>query len=325
LYGRVCLIRSLISVSAASAVLIGCAQVGPYRAPFPAPATPSPAPTATQSQTIDLEASDRIARFRRLAASLGQSPPEVDQLYAPAGTVPGVDASVPVVRLVFDERVFFDSDKATPRPESMSVIQLVAENMKRDVPDAALTVLGHTDAVGTDAYNIALSQRRASTVLTDLVELGLNPNQLSTVAIGKAQPIAPNSTPEGRARNRRVEFLISGSEAANLSVVQNRPIDANFLLLGPHQAPMRIAPVQVLKPRRKPTGEIYLGPAGILTLRPAEPGPAAVVPAAAETPHPNEPSPAPARRVVKPENPVVPRSPEPVLPAPLHDPSPDNF
>jgi hypothetical protein len=57
---------------------------------------------------------------------------------------------------------------------------------------------------------------------------GVNPNQLSVVAIGKAQPIAPNADPAGRARNRRVEFMISGSEAANLSVVSHRRVNRDF-------------------------------------------------------------------------------------------------
>ena len=215
--------------------------------------------------------------------------------------------TVPVVRLVFDERVFFDFDDATPRPESMSIIRLVAENMKRDVPDAALTILGHTDAVGTDAYNIALSQRRASTVLTELIKLGLNPNQLSTVAIGKAQPIAPNSTEEGRARNRRVEFLISGSEEANLSVVKNRIVNANFFTLGPHQeARLPNGSVQVLKPTRQPSGQIALGPSGLLTLRPAQPV-APVTPVAVDEPSPSEPTSA-APRPLAPENAIVPRT-----------------
>jgi hypothetical protein len=226
---------------------------------------------------------------------------------------------------VFDERVFFDFDDANPRPESKTVIQLVAESMKRDVPDAALTILGHTDAVGTDPYNVALSQRRASSVLGELIDLGLNPNQLSTVAIGKAQPIAPNATEDGRARNRRVEFLISGSEEANLSVVRNRTINADFFRLEPSQIAKPLSgPVQVLKPVRRSDGGISLGPSGLLTLRPAEPAPSPIVPTAAEKPTPNQPT-SHLPRPLAPQNPVVPRAPEPVLPAPLHDPAPANF
>ena len=96
-----------------------------------------------------------------------------------------------------------------PLPQSEKVIKLIAQNMLRDVPDAALTILGHTDSTGTDAYNIDLSRRRALAVMAMLAGDGVDPEQMTTVAIGDHQPVAPNDTPEGRALNRRVEFLIS--------------------------------------------------------------------------------------------------------------------
>ena len=95
--------------------------------------------------------------------------------------------------------------------------------MRRDVPDAQLTLLGHTDAIGSDQFNEDLSMRRARNVFQALVNRGVNPAQLSTVAIGKNQPIASNETEEGRARNRRVEFLISASQDANLA--STRPVE----------------------------------------------------------------------------------------------------
>jgi outer membrane protein OmpA-like peptidoglycan-associated protein len=321
--------RGAVILAATTLCLPGCVQTADsYSRPIP-PAVSTPK-TATQSETIGLEAADRIARFRRLAVQMGVLPPEVAEVYAPAGTVPGVNAPIPVVRLVFEERVFFDFDKVVPRPESMSVIEIVAANMKRDVPDAALTILGHTDAVGTDAYNTGLSQRRASTVLGELIEHGLNPNQLSTVAIGKSQPIAPNSTEEGRARNRRVEFLISGSEEANLSVVQDRPVNAAFLIVTLHQAPPQptAVPAEVLKPIRRPAGpgdEGILGPTGMLTLRPPETGPSPAAPTAPPQIVPAASTSPPVPRSATPSPTVTPREPEPVLPAPLRDASPLNF
>jgi hypothetical protein len=144
--------------------------------------------------------------------------------------------------------------------------------MRRDVPDAALTVLGHTDAVGSDDYNIDLSRRRAAAVMAMLIARGLDPGELSTVAIGKAQPIAPNSTAMGRARNRRVEFMISGSEQANLAVVANREVDGAFFRLAaarPAEVPVSTN-VQILKPSRRPIlpgDSVSLAPTGLLQLR----------------------------------------------------------
>ncbi|HYZ22662.1 MAG TPA: OmpA family protein, partial [Rhodopila sp.] len=95
-----------------------------------------------------------------------------------------------------------------------------SDRIRRDAPGWHLTVLGHTDATGSDAYNMDLSRRRAAKVLRALVDRGLDPSQLSAVAIGKRQPIADNRTEAGRARNRRVEFLMSRCLEANLGVVR---------------------------------------------------------------------------------------------------------
>ena len=209
----------------------------------------------TQAQTIDLENQDRIARFRRLAAMQGITPPQVDQLYAPPGSVPGVPGAAPVVRVVFDEDAFFASGSDVPLPELSAILDVIAENMKRDVPDAALTLLGHTDATGSNALNMDLSRRRAAAVMAALIERGVPPSQLDTVAIGKSQPIASNMTAAGRARNRRVEFMVSGSDAANLSVITHRAIYRPFLQVAAHRpAPAVAVQVALYKPERAPSG-----------------------------------------------------------------------
>ncbi len=211
---------------AALHALSGCAS--PYSSPgYPTLAAPGaardPAPILAAGETVDIESADRIARFRRLAGLDGVAPPAITQVIVAPGEVPGLDAPVPVVRVVFPEQALFDFDADTPRPGTAAILDLVAENMRRDVPDAQLTLLGHTDAIGPEQYNYALSARRARAVFQALVDRGVDPGQLSTVAIGKDQPIAPNTTAEGRARNRRVEFLISAYLDANLAVVRRQP------------------------------------------------------------------------------------------------------
>jgi hypothetical protein len=161
----------------------------------------------------------------------GVKPPQIDQLQVSPGIIPGADYPIPVVRVVFDATTFFDFDKDTVRPESEQLLNVIAENMKRDVPDAQLLVLGHTDAIGTDEYNIDLSTRRASSVMQELVNRGVRPSQLATVGIGKNQPRAPNDTEEGRALNRRVEFMISANQDANVMLVERRRINETFLHL----------------------------------------------------------------------------------------------
>ncbi len=74
--------------------------------------------------------------------------------------------------------------------------------------------MGHTDSIGTDAYNQKLSVRRAEAVKAYLVSKGIEKNRVYTEGKGKKQPIASNATKEGRAKNRRVEIEVVGTRAA---------------------------------------------------------------------------------------------------------------
>ena len=73
-----------------------------------------------------------------------------------------------------------------------------------------LAIEGHTDNIGSDEANMKLSQQRADTVLDFLVQQGLAADALTAVGFGKADPVADNSTTEGRQKNRRVEIIVSG-------------------------------------------------------------------------------------------------------------------
>ena len=77
-------------------------------------------------------------------------------------------------------------------------------------PSLKVDVAGHTDWIGTDAYNQALSERRASAVKDYLVRKGVDSGRIRTYAYGESQPVAPNTTAEGRALNRRAEISTKG-------------------------------------------------------------------------------------------------------------------
>jgi hypothetical protein len=148
--------------------------------------------------------------------------------------------------MVLPEQVLFATASDQPRPEAAATLEDIAGKVIAQAPDAEVTVLGHTDAVGTDAYNMDLSKRRAVTVLRGLAMRGLDPHRLSAVAIGKRQPIADDNTPKGRARNRRVEFLVSRCLTANMAVVSSlatnrRATDAGDTLNHPVEV-MRLSP-----------------------------------------------------------------------------------
>jgi outer membrane protein OmpA-like peptidoglycan-associated protein len=197
---------------------------------------------------MDLEVTDWVSRFQRLTRLQGVAPPMIEEVTLPADRVPGATRAIPVIRVTFDERDFFAPGSAEPRSQAVRILAVMAENMHRDVPDVRVTVLGHTDVSGLEAENLALSKSRALSVVRSLVGVDVNPGQLSVVAIGSGQPIAPNSTADGRARNRRVEFLISPNEQANLAVISLRSINPAFLVVGGATEPSIRRSVVVLRP-----------------------------------------------------------------------------
>ena len=100
----------------------------------------------------------------------------------------------------------FDVNKATLKPESMGVINEIYQLMGEH-PELKFSVEGHTDSDGETDFNQTLSEQRAETVCDKLVEMGIDPARLATKGFGETIPVAPNDTPEGKATNRRVEFV----------------------------------------------------------------------------------------------------------------------
>jgi len=102
--------------------------------------------------------------------------------------------------------ILFETGKATLKPESMAEIQKVADYMKKN-PTARFEVQGHTDNQGSDKINDPLSQQRAEAVVKALEGLGCDPFNMRAVGKGSHEPVADNVTEDGRAKNRRVEFI----------------------------------------------------------------------------------------------------------------------
>jgi outer membrane protein OmpA-like peptidoglycan-associated protein len=82
-------------------------------------------------------------------------------------------------------------------------------------PDLKFEIEGYTDAIGSDEYNQTLSEKRAESVHDYLVSSGVSMNNVAAAGMGKADPVADNSTPEGRRQNRRVELIVSGDVIGN--------------------------------------------------------------------------------------------------------------
>ncbi len=104
--------------------------------------------------------------------------------------------------------IYFDFNKATLKQESLTELNKV-ERMMRENPNMQVEIGGHTDFIGTDAYNMTLSQRRAEAVKDYLMKKGIDPRRIMAKGYGKTRPIASNDDEEeGRELNRRVEFRI---------------------------------------------------------------------------------------------------------------------
>lgn len=107
------------------------------------------------------------------------------------------------------EQVYFAVDKADLTPASLGVLQKIATTLK-PFPNVALEISAHTDAQGSDAYNLALSERRAQSVVSNLNSQGIQ--NLTAKGYGESRPVADNKTAPGRAKNRRVEMAATGGK-----------------------------------------------------------------------------------------------------------------
>jgi outer membrane protein OmpA-like peptidoglycan-associated protein len=105
-------------------------------------------------------------------------------------------------------KIQFEFDRDAITPESDPTLILVAELLKKN-PRLKVICLAHTDSVGTEEYNLDLSERRARSVKSFLVLQGVPPPSIRFRGMGYSRPLADNSTDEGRAKNRRVEFRVT--------------------------------------------------------------------------------------------------------------------
>jgi OOP family OmpA-OmpF porin len=113
-------------------------------------------------------------------------------------------------KVTFAADTFFDFDKAVLKPEGKAKLDDLTSKIKNITLEVIIAV-GHTDAVGSDAYNQKLSLRRAEAVKAYMVSKGIEANRVYTEGKGEKQPVADNKTAEGRAKNRRVEIEVVGT------------------------------------------------------------------------------------------------------------------
>ena len=136
------------------------------------------------------------------------SPPPPPPSAAPAK--PAAKPAPVAEKVTLAADVLFDFDKSVLKPEGKSKLDDLAAKVKAINLEVVIAI-GHTDSVGSDAYNQKLSVRRAESVKAYLVSKGVEPNRVYTEGKGEKQPVASNSTKDGRQKNRRVEIEVIGT------------------------------------------------------------------------------------------------------------------
>ena len=144
------------------------------------------------------------------------APPPPPVVVAEAAPAPApAPAPVPTSEKVsYSADAFFDFDKAVLKPAGKAALDDLSSKLG-DMNLEVIIAVGHTDSIGTDAYNQKLSIRRAEAVKTYLKEKGVEENRIYTEGKGETQPEADNKSSEGRAKNRRVEIEVVGTRTVN--------------------------------------------------------------------------------------------------------------
>ena len=140
--------------------------------------------------------------------------PYVDTSPGPvADTAPAAAAAAVVPsteKITFEADTFFDFDKSVLKPAGKTKLNDLASKLQ-GIDIEVVVATGHTDSIGSDAYNIKLSLRRANAVKAFLVSKGIPADRIFTAGKGEGTPVASNKTRDGRAKNRRVEVEVVGS------------------------------------------------------------------------------------------------------------------
>ena len=146
-----------------------------------------------------------------LAAKAAEPAPAPAPGTAAPAPAPVAPVAPTVQKVTYAADAFFDFDKSVLKPEGKAKLDDLSSKVK-NINLEVIIAVGHTDSVGSDAYNQKLSVRRAEAVKAYLVSKGIDKSRVYTEGKGEKQPVADNKTAAGRAKNRRVEIEVVGTQ-----------------------------------------------------------------------------------------------------------------
>jgi outer membrane protein OmpA-like peptidoglycan-associated protein len=220
--------RWLVPVAIAGALLLAWLVIRSMSTPRQAVQTAANATstavnsaTSTASNAASATGNAATAAWAALGDMMKVKLPDGSELNVPSQGVEARlvsylnDSSAPVSDTTwFDfDRLLFDTGKATLQPASEEQLTNIAAILKA-YPQVKIRIGGYTDNTGDPATNVALSEQRADNVMAELVRLGIDPARMSAKGYGAEDPIADNSTEEGRQKNRRISLRVTDKQAA---------------------------------------------------------------------------------------------------------------
>ena len=172
------------------------------------------APKAPAAPAAPAAAAAEVQGDQELFANMGTPAPAAAPAPKAAAPAPAPAASAAAAsKVTYAADMFFDFDKSVLKPLGKAKLDDLVGKLQ-GISLEVIIAVGHTDSVGSDAYNQTLSTKRADAVKAYLVSKGVEKNRIYTEGKGESSPIADNKTKEGQAKNRRVEVEVIGTRAA---------------------------------------------------------------------------------------------------------------
>ncbi len=179
----------------------------------PKPQTPAPQPNADSIAAAEQARRDSIERARQDSIARAMAEAERNRRQREADSLAALGRSAEAVRTLLGTMIHFDFDKANIRSDDAAVLDQKVAILQAN-PNLRIRVAGHCDERGSDEYNLALGNRRATSAKQYLVSHGIDASRVETASYGEERPLAQGHDESAWAQNRRDEFeIVSGGEA----------------------------------------------------------------------------------------------------------------